>query len=155
MTTSYIVLCAECFEPYLEHHLEELPKGGMFGQCERCGKLFDSYPFGGTRGARTPLRTDVERIDRLHMSDRHLGDYMLASAERSLGENWTSVSDAYPPTDHAVLVWSRLEFPWRVAYYDGSRWRRVVQQCGCTGREIPGVTHWMPLPVPPPKVQGG
>ncbi len=33
----YIILCEDCFAPYVGEHIEELTIGILQGQCERCG----------------------------------------------------------------------------------------------------------------------
>ena len=60
---------------------------------------------------------------------------------------WISVKDRLPKSYTALLLYGRLNpysamYTQYVGFWDGEKWIS-------DGKEIDGVTHWMPLPKPP------
>ena len=61
--------------------------------------------------------------------------------------DWISIKDRLPEIGEAVIEWFAHEVP-TVAYMansiDGPRWHSYSDD-----EHIVGITHWMPLPIPP------
>ena len=57
-------------------------------------------------------------------------------------QEWISVKDRLPETTIRCIV-SKYNVPF-LAYWDGEKWRETNKLI-----VVDGVTHWMPMPIPP------
>jgi len=67
--------------------------------------------------------------------------------------NWISVKDKVPnlnafvlSTDGNLVSITSYEYNEHIQEY---YWNYLSSGCGCCDKDMPNVTHWMPLPEPP------